>query len=78
MGKTTKLSEKFNSENFSEVDITTLKQIKLKATKVKLITVHPKDSYNIVSNAGETMVIISKPSQFWSASKYMVALIEKP
>ena len=77
LGKMKKLSENFNTQNFSEVDITTLKLIKLEAQKVKLITTHVADSYSIVKTDDGCNLYIQNADKFWSASKYLVVLIEK-
>jgi hypothetical protein len=77
LGKMKKLSENFNTQNFSEVDITTLKLIKLEAKKVKLITTHVADSYSIVKTDDGCNLYIQNAEKFWSASKYLVVLIEK-
>lgn len=77
IGKMKKLSENFNTANFSEVDITSLKLIKLEAQKVKLITTHPADSYSVVKTEGAVTLYILNVEKFWAASKYLVVLIEK-
>lgn len=77
LGKMKKLSENFNTQNFAEVDITKLKTIKLEARKIKLITTHPSDSYSIVGSEGGCNLYIQNAEKFWSASKYLVVLIEK-
>jgi len=76
-GKMKKLSENFNIQNFSEVDITKLKLIKLEAQKVKLITTHAADSYSVVKTDEGTTLYIVNAEKFWAASKYLVVLIEK-
>lgn len=77
IGKMNKLSENFNTQNFAQVDITTLKNIKLQAKKIKLITTHAPDSYSVVYSNDGCNVMISNPEKFWAASKYLVVLIEK-
>jgi hypothetical protein len=77
IGKMKKLSENFNTQNFAEVDITKLKMIKLEAQKVKLITTHVADSYSIVKTDEGCSLYILNAEKFWSASKYLVVLIEK-
>lgn len=77
IGKMKKLSENFNTENFSQVDISNLKLIKLEAQKVKLITTHAADSYSIVSTKEGSNLYIQNPDKFWAASKYLVVLLEK-
>jgi hypothetical protein len=77
LGKTQKLSENFKNENFQEVNISKLKQIKLSAHQIKLVTTHPANSFSI-SNVNDNCILsILNSDKFWSASKYMVILIEK-
>jgi hypothetical protein len=77
IGKMNKLSENFNTQNFAQVDITTLKNIKLQAKKIKLITTHAPDSYSVVYTNEGCNLMIANPEKFWAASKYLVVLIEK-
>jgi hypothetical protein len=77
LGKTQKLSESFNKNNFVKVDISKLKSIKLSANKIKLVTTHPQNSYSIKQVENKCVISIINSAEFWSASKYMVALIEK-
>ena len=77
IGKMKKLSENFNNQNFSEVDITNLKMIKLEAQKVRLITTHAADTYSIIKTDEGVSIYILNAEKFWSASKYLVVLIEK-
>jgi hypothetical protein len=77
LGKTQKLSESFNKNNFVKVDISKLKSIKLSANKIKLVTTHPQNSYSIKQVENKCVISINNSAEFWSASKYMVALIEK-
>jgi len=77
LGKTQKLSESFNKNNFVKVDISKLKSIKLSANKIKLVTTHPQNSYTIKQVENKCVISIINSAEFWSASKYMVALIEK-
>ena len=77
LGKTQKLSESFNKDNFVKVDISKLKSIKLSANKIKLVTTHPQNSYTIKQVDNKCVIYINNSAEFWSASKYMEALIEK-
>lgn len=77
IGKTEKLSKDFNSKYFTQIDITLVQQIDLKAEKAKLITNHPTDSYSIEGEAGKADKLkITNPEKFWSASKYLVIVVE--
>ena len=69
IGSMKKLSENFNHQNFSEIDITKLKIIKLEAQKVKLITTHVADSYSIVKTDDGCSLYIQNAEKFWSMYK---------
>ncbi len=78
LGKTTKLKNDFNIDYFTKADISKLSTIPLSGKKVKVITVHPTDSYKLVTNQeGVTEKIeITDATKFWSASKYLVLIVE--
>ncbi len=78
LGKTSKLKNDFNISYFTKVDISTLSTIPLSGKKVKVITVHPTDSYKLITNQeGVTEKIeITDATKFWSASKYLVLIVE--
>lgn len=68
LGKTKKLKQDFNKSYFTKVDITQTTTISLGSNKVNIITTHPENSYTINGD----LLKISKPKEFWSASKYLV------
>lgn len=78
LGKTSKLKDDFDKTYFTKVDVSTLTSIPLSAKKVNIITSHPTDSYKLVTNQeGVTEKIeIIDASKFWSASKYLVIIVE--
>ena len=62
-----------------KIDITTTKQIPVNSRKVKLISDHPANSYQIV-NEGQNKVsyiAITDPNAFWKISKYAVVELVK-
>jgi chromosome segregation ATPase len=77
IGKAEKLLNNFNSDYFTQIDITITKTIDIKAKKCKIITTHPSDSYkwDIKGNLYNKLEIIN-PDKFWSASKYLVIVVE--
>lgn len=77
LGKTQKLSERFNKDNFVKVDISKLKTIKLSAKTIKLVTTHPQNSYNVKQVDDLCIISVTNSTEFWAASKYMVVIIEK-
>jgi len=78
LGKSSKLKDDFNTAYFTKVDITKLNSIPLSSKKVKLVTVHPTDSYKLVTTPEGVVekIEILDASKFWSASKYLVILVE--
>jgi hypothetical protein len=52
--------------------------VPLFAKKAKLVTTHPNESYNLVKNQEGVVekIDITDPEKFWSASKYLVIIIE--
>lgn len=77
LGKREKLSDQFNTDNFQKIDISEFKSLKLEAKKIKLITTHPAGSYVIQTKDATSTLIINDEKTFWSASKYLVVLLEK-
>ena len=79
LGKTSKLKNDFNIDYFTKVDISKLTTIPLSGKKVKVITVHPTDSYKLVANQEGVVerIEITDANKFWSASKYLVLIVEQ-
>ncbi|HNV95212.1 MAG TPA: hypothetical protein PKG63_01960, partial [Bacteroidales bacterium] len=77
IGKIEKLREDFNKDYFTKIDITSLNEISINASKAKIITSHPNGSYKIEMNGKKVdkITIIDKKT-FWSVSKYLVIVIE--
>jgi len=78
LGKTSKLKNDFNTNYFTKVDIAKVSSIPLASKKVKIITVHPTDSYKLVTNSEGVVekIEILDANKFWSASKYLVIVVE--
>lgn len=77
LGKTQKVKEDFNKQYFTKVDISTTNSITLGAKKAKLVTTHPVESYKIEGEDGKAEKLnILNPDEFWSASKYLVIIVE--
>ncbi len=77
IGKTAKLSDNFNKEYFTKVDVSIISHIDIMSKKVKVVTNHPSESYKIEGEDGsaEKLVILDSDA-FWSASKYLVMVVE--
>jgi DNA repair exonuclease SbcCD ATPase subunit len=79
LGRKEFLTPNLPDSMFRKIDITTTKTIPVDSRKVKLITDHPANSYQIV-NEGENKVgyiAITDPAEFWKISKYAVVELIK-
>ena len=72
LGKTTKLSSDFNKEYFTKINIEKTTSINLGAKKIKMLTTHPSSSYKLIGEKLE----ITNTKEFWSASKYLVIILD--
>ena len=76
IGKTTKVKSDFNKEYFTKVNIEQTASINIGARKAKIITTHPSSSYKIIGEKPVEKIEITNAKEFWSASKYLVIIIE--
>ena len=77
IGRAEKLKTDFNKSYFTQIDASETTSIPLACKKAKLITNHPSESFKFEGPEGkiEKLVIINS-EDFWSASKYLVVVIE--
>jgi hypothetical protein len=77
IGRSNKLKQDFNDSKFQKVDIRQVNEIPLDSKKIQLVTTHPKGSYQIETNANGMVdkLKITDPDKFWSASKYLVVMV---
>ncbi|HIA37797.1 MAG TPA: hypothetical protein EYM84_08495 [Flavobacteriales bacterium] len=77
IGKTAKLMEDFNRNYFTKIDITQEGSIDLFSKSARIITNHATESYTFEKD-GDTVekLTITDPIAFWSASKYLVIIVE--
>ena len=77
MGKAEKLKADFNKSYFTQVDVSETSSVTLACKKAKLITVHPTGSYKFDGPEGKVeKLVITNQEEFWSASKYLVIVVE--
>ncbi len=77
LGRISKMKADFNKNYFTEVDITSTETILLSAKKAKVVTTHPSSSYRLVkTEKGVERINITNPELFWSASKYLVIVVQ--
>ncbi len=77
IGKTNQLNQNFNESKFTKVDIRNFEEIAINSKKYQLVTSHPSNSFQVETNKNDIVekIKITDPDKFWSASKYMVIVI---
>lgn len=74
--KKTVMDKEFDQKFFTQVDLRTISSIATDSKKIKILSAHPKNSYNLVTGSNKAITIeITNPSKFWSISKYLVVQI---
>ena len=67
----------FNKDYFTQIDIRTVKEIKLYSKSADMLTNHPAGSYTLQKDQrGEYVLRITDPNRFWSVSKYLVIKVK--
>ncbi len=70
------MNNEFDQKAFTQGDLRNVTSIPTASKKVKIISSHPNNSYNLVTGADKTITIeITNPAKFWSVSKYLVVQI---
>jgi predicted nucleic acid-binding Zn-ribbon protein len=79
IGRKEFLTQNLPDSMFRRIDITTTKQLPVDSRKVKLITDHPANSYQIVNDNDKKVgyIAITDPVEFWKISKYAVVELIK-
>ncbi|KAF0199357.1 MAG: hypothetical protein FD166_480 [Bacteroidetes bacterium] len=76
IGRNKKLKEDFNRDYFTRIDITKLRSIPVLKKKASIITTHPSQSYKIYGEKTVDSIVIKNGKEFWSASKYLVIIVD--
>ncbi len=77
IGKANKLKDDFNKDYFTKIDIMKVTSIPISAKSAKILTTHPSSSYKIIGDKKHVdRIEITNPDEFWSASKYLVIIVE--
>lgn len=67
----------FNKDYFTQIDIRTVKEIKLYSKTATILTSHPSSSYSLEKDSKkEYFLRITNPTRFWSVSKYLVVQVK--
>ena len=77
IGKSSKLNENIDNTKFTKIDYTQTTTIPVNGDNIKIVTAHPAGSYELDKTGKNTVtnIRITNPDLFWSASKYMVIVI---
>ena len=70
--KTKLMKGDFDKDFFVISDKRTLTTLPLNATKVKVLSRHPENSYELIEENGQKTLKINNPDKFWSLSNYLV------
>jgi len=70
------MDKDFNQNVFTQTDLRSISSIPTESKKIKILSLHPLNSYRLVTGENETISIeITNPLKFWSVSKYLVVQI---
>lgn len=70
------MTGEFDKSIFTQVDLRSVTSIPTNSKKAKILSQHPKNSYNLVTGTDKNVTIeITNPSGFWSVSKYLIVQI---
>lgn len=73
IGKTTELEANTAQDQFVAIDIRDTNKLVIDSKKVELVTEHPSDSYELISEGDKVQYLnIKNPEKFWGISKYLV------
>ena len=70
--KTKLMKGDFDKDFFVISDKRTLTTLPLNATKDKVLSSHPENSYELIEENGQKTLKINNPDKFWSLSNYLV------
>jgi chromosome segregation ATPase len=71
-----KVKQDFNKKDFVKIDIREVTEIKLSSNKVEVLSNHPSGSYEFKGEGDDYRLVITKSSEFWSVTKYLVVRLK--
>lgn len=74
IGRTLTVNKTSNLESFTKADSRLLSEIPIGQKKVSVVTTHPEDSYELVTDADKVVLklLINDPVRFWESSKILI------
>ncbi len=76
IGASRKVSEDFEKEHFTRIDIREKTAFPVFSRKAQVLTIHPSGSYELTGHRSVDSLLIRHADDFWSASRFMVVVIE--
>ncbi|MBI9065872.1 MAG: hypothetical protein JEZ09_01190 [Salinivirgaceae bacterium] len=70
------LNEDFDKKLFTAIDIQETKEFSINAKKIRVISKHPSNSYEIIGEKPAEGITIKNQDDFWSISKYLVVVVD--
>ncbi len=79
IGRTLTVGDTGDHDLFIRADARTLTEILVEQKKATVVTPHPADSYELITNADKVVykLVITDPERFWSSSKVLVVSYRK-
>jgi len=74
--KTKVMKGDFDMGYFTTADKRNLTQIPTHSKKAKVMTSQPADSYKIVDQNGQKVIMITNPARFWQISNFLVVQVD--
>jgi hypothetical protein len=75
LGRVPLFSQNANTSGFTGADLNDLHEIELNGRFTQMVTTHPDKSYRVTHTSPDKL-IITDPEDFWSKSKYMIAIVQ--
>jgi DNA repair exonuclease SbcCD ATPase subunit len=80
IGRTAVLSDNLDLTQFKKIDVESTRDIQIQkksdGTEVKVLTTHPKESYELLSVGKTATIRIKDPQKFWEKSKALVVMLD--
>ncbi|MCS6989349.1 MAG: hypothetical protein NZM06_07515 [Chloroherpetonaceae bacterium] len=80
IGRTAVLSDDLDLSKFKKIDIEATKDIQIQrkdeGTEIKVLSSHPKESYEVLAVGKSATLRIKDPRKFWEKSKALVVMLD--
>ena len=75
IGSGKNLNKDFDKKLFNTIDIRNKTSFEINSKKMKIITTHPTNSYQVYGEKPVDSLVVKDPMEFWSVSKYLVIVL---